>query len=83
MPMGPLNVLESIAEVPDRQVAKTGKSSIFWLSSVRTVSQASTITAEAIAKIQSRKIIINHRVLHSPLIDLKEVGLVGDFPNSR
>ena len=27
--MGPLDVLESIAEVPDRQVAKMGKSSIF------------------------------------------------------
>jgi len=31
--MGPLEVLESIAEVPERQVAETGKSSIFWLSS--------------------------------------------------
>ena len=31
--MRPLDVLESIAEVPDRRVAKTGKSSIFWLLS--------------------------------------------------
>ena len=30
---GPLTLLESIAKVPDRQVAKTGKLSIFWLSS--------------------------------------------------
>ena len=30
--MGPLNLLESITKVPDRQVAKTGKSSIFFLS---------------------------------------------------
>ena len=29
---GPLTLLESITKVPDRQVAKTGKSSIFWLS---------------------------------------------------
>jgi len=39
--------------------------------------------AEAITTIQSRKNIINHRVLHSPLIDLKELGLVGDFQNSH
>jgi len=31
--MGLLDVLESVTEIPDRQVAKTGKSSIFWLSS--------------------------------------------------
>ena len=50
-----LDVLENIAEVPDWQVAKTGKSSIFGLSSsVRTVSQASTITAEALTTMQSR-----------------------------
>ena len=61
---GPLTSLESIAKVPDRQVAKTGKSSIFWLlSSVQTVSQASTITAEAITTIQTRKNGINHWVL--------------------
>ena len=29
---GPLTSLESIAKVPNRQVAKMGKSSIFWLS---------------------------------------------------
>ena len=39
-------LLESIAEIPDQQVTKTGKSS-FFLSSFG-VSQASTITAEAI-----------------------------------
>ena len=66
---GPLTSLESIAKVPDRQVAKTGKSSTdFLLSSVSvTVSQASTITAEAIT-IQTRKNGINHWVLHSLLI---------------
>ena len=58
---GPLTFLESIAEVPDRRVTKTGKSSIFWLSSFFlssvsvTVSQASTITAKAITTIQMRK----------------------------
>ena len=47
--LGPLNLLENIAEVPDQQVTKTGESSIFCLSSSVsvTVSQASTITAEA------------------------------------
>ena len=30
---GPLTLLESIAKVPDQQVAKTGKLSIFWLPS--------------------------------------------------
>ena len=82
-------MLESIAEVPDRQVAKTGKSSIFrlsffLLSSVSvTVRQASTITAEAITTKKSRKNIINHRVLHSPPIARKELGLVGEFQNSH
>ena len=66
---GPLTSLESIGKVPDRQIAKTGKSSIFWLSSsVQTVSQASTITDEAITTIQTRKNDINHWVLHSLLI---------------
>ena len=48
---GPLTLLESIAKVPDRQVAKTGKSSIFWLSfflSFFSPPRYSTITAEAI-----------------------------------
>ena len=84
--MGPIDVLESIAEVPERQVAKTGKSSIFWftfffLSSVSvTISQASTIMAEAITTKKSQK---NHRVLHSPPITRKELGLVGKFQNSH
>ena len=46
--MGPLTLLESIAEVPDRQIAKTGNcQSSDFLSSL-TLSQATTITAEAI-----------------------------------
>ena len=51
---GPLTSLESITKVPDWQVAKRANrlSSDFLLSSVQTVSQASTITAEAIAMIQ-------------------------------
>ena len=53
----------------------------FFLLSV-TVSQASTITAVAITTIQTRKNILNHWVLHSPPIDVKELGLVGDFQNS-
>ena len=85
MSNGPLDVLESIAEVPDQQVAKTGKLSIFWLSffiffllSV-TVRQASTITTEAITTIQSQKNIINHGVLHWLPIACKELGMVGEF----
>ena len=58
-------------------------SSDFFLFSVRTVSQASTISAEAITTKKSRKNIINHRVLHSPPIDLKELRLVDNFQNSR
>ena len=57
--------------------------SFFFLSSVRTVSQASTITAEAITTKKSRKNIINHRVLHSPPIARKELGMVGEFQNSH
>ena len=60
---GTLPSLESIAEVPDWQVAKTGKSSIFWLSS-SFLSHASTITVEAITTIQTLKNGINHWVLH-------------------
>ena len=45
--MGLLDVLESIAEVPDRQIVYL--LTFFFLSSVSvTVSQASTITAEGI-----------------------------------
>ena len=59
-------------------------SSDFLLSSVSvTVCQASTITAEAITTKKSRKSIINHRVLHSPPIGRKELGLVGEFQNSH
>ena len=57
--MGLLDGLESIAEVPDRQVAILKRanrlSSEFLSASVRTVSQATTIRAEAITTIQSRK----------------------------
>ena len=55
--MGPLNLLESIAEVPDRQVAKRANhlSSDFLSSVSVAVSQASTITSEAITTIQLRK----------------------------
>ena len=59
-------------------------SDFFLLSSVSvTVSQARTITAEAITTKKSRKNIINHRVLHSPPIAHKELGLVGEFQNSH
>ena len=71
---GLLTLLEGIAKVPNRQVAKTGNSSIFWLSFPSssffcqwTVSQASTITDEAITMIQTWKNGINHWVLHSLL----------------
>ena len=66
---GPLTSLESIAKVPDQQVTKTGKLSIFsdfFLS--LSVSQASMIMAEAITMIQTRKNSINPFVLHSVLI---------------
>ena len=88
--MGPLGVLESITELPDWQVTKTGTLSIFWLlllllsSSVSvTVHQASMITAEAITMIQLQKNIINHLVLHSPPISRKELELVGEFQSSH
>ena len=59
-------------------------SDFFLLSSVSvTVSQARMITAGAITTIQLRKNIINHRVLHSPLIARKELGMVGGFQNSH
>ena len=76
---GPLNLLESIAKVPDWQIAKTGKSSIFWLLS-SFFHHDSTITAEAITTIQMQKNSINHWVLYSPLIALKkkELKLVSD-----
>ena len=61
---GPLTSPESNVEVPDWQVAITGKSSI--------LSQANTIAPEAITTIQMWKNSINHWVLYSPLIVLKE-----------
>ena len=63
---GPLTSPESNAEVPDWQVAITGKSSI--------LSQANTIAPKAIffTMIQMWKNSINHWVLYSPLIVLKE-----------
>ena len=45
----------TFAKVPDQQVTKTGKSSIFWLSSFSSLSHASTITVEATSTIQTRK----------------------------
>ena len=85
MSNGTLNLLESIAEVPDQQVAKTGKSSIFWLSSFFllsvTVSHTSTIMTEAITTVQTRNNIIDHWVLHSPPIGLKELGLFSGYQN--
>ena len=56
---GPLTLLESLADEPDWQVTKSGKSPTFWLSffllsSVSViVSQASMIMAEAITTIQT------------------------------
>ena len=46
---GPLTLLESIAKLPDRQVAKTGKSLTSFF-----VSHASTITVEAITNAKKR-----------------------------
>ena len=86
MSMGPLDVLERYQTSKSLKWANHLSSDIlssFFLSSVRTVSQASTITAEAITTIQSRKNIINHWVLHLPLIGLKELRLVGDFQKSH
>ena len=77
--MGPLNLLESIAEVTDGKSLKQANclsSDFFFLSSVSvTVSQASTIMAEAITMIQTRKNSINHRVFHSLLIIIVELEL--------
>ena len=83
---GPLTLPESIADVPVQRVAKTGKSSNFWLLSSSffhsvTVSQASTMTAEAITTIQMPKSSINHRVVHSLLIVIVELELF--FSNSQ
>jgi len=85
---GPLTLLESIAKVPDRQSRQNRQIVylltffffFFFLLSV-TVRQASTITAEAITTIQSRKNIIIHRVLHPPPIARNELGMVGEFQN--
>ena len=52
---GSLTLLESIPEIPDRQVPKTRISSIFWLLSSFIVSQASKIMAEAIPTFQTQK----------------------------
>ena len=57
MGKGPLTLLESIAEVPDQQVTKMGKSSIFWLLYfflLPAFHQGSTIIVEAIT-IQTQK----------------------------
>ena len=49
---GTLTLLESIAEVPDRQVAKTGRVVYLLTSSSSILQHDSTITAEAITTIQ-------------------------------
>ena len=66
---GPLTLLESIAKVPDRQVGQNRQ--IVYLLSISlssSLSQASTITVEAITTIQMRKNSTNHRVLNSLFI---------------
>jgi len=68
----PLPLLESIAKVPDRQVAKMGKPSIFWLLISSSLNHASTIMAKGITTVQTWKNSTNHWVLHSPLIILNE-----------
>ena len=69
----PLTLLESIAKVADQQVAKTGKSSIFWLLSF--LHHDRMITAEAIVTIQTQKNSINHLVLYPILIIILELEL--------
>ena len=70
---GPLTWLENIPKVPNRQVVKTGQSSIFlYFLLLSTFNQDSMKMAEAITMIETWKNTINHRVLHSPLIVLKE-----------
>ena len=69
---GPLTLLEGIAKVPDRQVTKTGKSSIFLLSFL---CHDSTITTEAITTIKTQTSNTNHWVLHSLLIVIIELEL--------
>ena len=61
-------LLESIAKVPDWQVAKTG-----WLLSL-IFYHDSTIMAEAITTIQTQNSSINNRVLHSPLSHLRKIA---------
>ena len=58
---GTITLLESITKVPDRQVAKTGKSSIFFFLS-SSLSHTSMITIEAIKTIQTLKNGTNHWV---------------------
>ena len=72
-PTRPLTLLESIAKVSDQQVAKTGKSSIFWLLSF--LQHNSTTMAEGITTIQTRKKSTNHWVLYSLLIVIVELEL--------
>ena len=78
----PLTLLENIAKVTDRQVAKMANrlSSDFFLLSSSFLQHDSTIMAEAITTIQTQKNSINHWVLYSPFIVLKErTQLFGDF----
>ena len=67
---GPLLLLESITEVPDRQVTKTSKSSIFWLSFLHHDSTTTVITT-----IQTWKNSTNHWVLYSLLIVIVKLKL--------
>ena len=78
---GPLTLLESIAKVPDGQVAKTGKSSTDFIPSF--VHHDSTITAEAILIIQMLKNSINHWVLYPILIVILELKLELFFSDSQ
>ena len=73
-----LTLLETIAGVPHRQVAKRPNrlSSSFFLSFFLSFSQASTIMAEAITMTQTRKSGIFTGVLHSYHSVFKEIELV-------
>ena len=71
-----LTLLESIAKVPDPQVAKMGQSSIFWLLLLLAFLHCdSTTTAQAMTTIQTRKNSINHWVLYPILIVILELEL--------
>ena len=67
--VGSLGLEHCITKVPDREVTKTAKLSIFFLLLSVSLSHASTIMVEAITMIQiQKKSAINHLVLHSLFI---------------